>query len=274
MNQTQLSIGFIGGGNMAHAIISGLLRAGHEPTKIRVADPDEKQQARIRSLHGSLEVTDQNHSVAGQSEVLILAVKPHINADVIAGLANHSRPASQLIISIAAGVTLTSLENWLGDDGPVVRIMPNQPALVGAGMSVLVASGSVTPAQKEQADYIARATGRALWIDDETLMDTVTAISGSGPAYFYLLMEIMSESARRMGLPAELAEALVRQTAFGASETAKNPDTDIVKLRQSVTSKGGTTQAALTYLDNAGIRDIFGKALEAARDRSIELGKN
>jgi pyrroline-5-carboxylate reductase len=141
-------------------------------------------------------------------------------------------------------------------------------------MSVLVASGSVTPAQKEQADYIARATGRALWIDDETLMDTVTAISGSGPAYFYLLMEIMSESARRMGLPAELAEALVRQTAFGASETAKNPDTDIVKLRQSVTSKGGTTQAALTYLDNAGIRDIFGKALEAARDRSIELGKN
>jgi pyrroline-5-carboxylate reductase len=183
------------------------------------------------------------------------------------------RPAGQLVISIAAGITLASLARALGTGAPAVRVMPNQPALIGEGMSVLVASPAATAAHKAQAIYIAEATGRALWISDESLMDAVTAVSGSGPAYFYLLMEIMEESAVELGLPPEVARTLVRQTALGAARAAGSADGTLAALRASVTSPGGTTAAALAVLDQAGISEIVKRALVAARDRGAALGR-
>jgi pyrroline-5-carboxylate reductase len=152
--------------------------------------------------------------------------------------------------------------------------MPNQPALIGEGMSVLVATGTTTPAQRAQAFYICESTGKALWLGDEDLMDAVTAVSGSGPAYFYLLMELMEQSAVALGLPADVARTLVRQTALGAAHSAADPAADVAALRRSVTSPGGTTAAALAVLEQAGLADILHRALTAARDRGIELGRS
>ena len=273
MSQSTLKIGFIGGGNMAFAIVNGLIAAGHSPGKLSVADPSESQRARLHELNENLQLTEDNQEVANAAEVLVLAVKPQVMAEALSGLSVNGQAGPNLVVSIAAGVTLDGLGAALGKNWPIVRIMPNQPALVGAGMSVLVASPATSAEQKAQAEYIARSTGKALWIDDESLMDAVTAISGSGPAYFYLLMEIMADCAREMGLDPELAQSLVRQTALGAAEITKDSQHDLAQLRASVTSKGGTTHAAITSLEDAGIRDIFRRALEAARDRSMELGK-
>jgi pyrroline-5-carboxylate reductase len=272
MKKILFDIGFIGGGNMAHAIIDGLVRSGHLPGRLVVADPDATQGATLSRRHAGLVVTESNEVAAVQADTLVLAVKPQIMPSVVRQLGTFPRPANQLLISIAAGIRLKNLEEWLGRSSPVVRIMPNQPALIGSGISVLVASDAVSAALKQRALDIAKAMGTAVWIDDETLMDAVTAISGSGPAYFYLLMEILENCAQEMGLSAELARALVRQTALGASELAARPDSPILELRSNVTSKGGTTHAAISALENAGIRDIFRNALRAARDRSIKLG--
>jgi len=267
------STGFIGGGNMARAIIGGLLSGGRDPASIRVSDPNAEQRQALEQLDARLGITDDNSEVAANADALLLAVKPQLMADVCAGLAGIRRPAGQLVISIAAGIRITTLEHCLGAGTPVVRVMPNQPALVGAGMSVLVANAAVNDVQRALADNIACAVGQTAWIDDEELLDAVTAISGSGPAYFYLLMETMVDCAMAMGLSPALADTLVRQTALGAARSAGQTGADIRELRQSVTSPGGTTHAAVTSLEDAGIRDIFRRALEAARDRSVELGK-
>jgi pyrroline-5-carboxylate reductase len=174
---------------------------------------------------------------------------------------------------VAAGITLAAIARGLATNVPAVRVMPNQPALIGEGMSVLVASPEVSAAQKAQAFYIAEAAGLALWIGEESLMDAVTAVSGSGPAYFYLLMEIMEDSAVQLGLQRETARMLVRQTALGAARAAGMPDADLIALRASVTSRGGTTAAALDVLDQAGVRDTWRRAIAAARDRAAELGR-
>jgi pyrroline-5-carboxylate reductase len=265
-------ISFIGGGNMACAIIDGLIRAGFKPGNISVSDPSIAQRKILAQLHADLVVTHSNKAATALADTVILAVKPQIMENVVSQLGKIPRPAEQLLISIAAGIRLNTLQEWLGRTSPLVRIMPNQPALVGSGMSVLVASDTVPAAGKEYAFNIATAVGEALWIDDESQMDAITAISGSGPAYFYLLMEILADCAQEMGLSAELAKQLVQQTALGAANSAAKPPADILKLRASVTSKGGTTHAAISALEDAGIRDIFCDALRAARDRSIELG--
>jgi len=171
-----------------------------------------------------------------------------------------------------AGITLRSLETALAPTPSIVRIMPNQPALAGAGMFVLDATATTGNVHRAQAQYVAEATGRAAWIEDESLMDAVTAISGSGPAYFYLLMEIMENCAIDMGLPGPLAQVLTRQTGFGAGRVAIESDQDLRQIRESVMSKGGTTAAAIEALEQGKIRDIVAKALVAARDRSVELG--
>lgn len=272
MSQPELRIGFIGGGNMAHAIVGGLVRGGHAPGSIAVADPDDSARRRIAAIDESIEVTDDVRRVAADARILVLAVKPQIISAVAAEVADAVRPAAQLVISIAAGTTLSSLASHFGTACPIVRVMPNQPALVGEGMSVLLASPAASDDDRRSAEYVAAATGRTAWIDDEALMDVVTAVSGSGPAYFYLVMEILAEWAQDCRLPPDQAQLLARQTALGAAAVAMQTESGLADLRKTVTSKGGTTEAALRALDAGGFRDILRTALEAARDRSIELG--
>lgn len=263
-------IGFIGAGNMARAIIGGLLQAGHRPASIAAADPSGEARDRTRTLHPGLRLSDDNLAVAEGCEALVLAVKPQSLPTVAAALG--PRPAGQLLLSIAAGARLASLRRWLGAEAALVRAMPNQPALAGAGMSVLVAGGGLAPEQRALAEYILQAAGETGWVDDESLLDAVTAISGSGPAYFYLLMEILEDSAREMGIPGELAARLARQTAYGAGLVAHDSALGLAELRESVTSPGGTTAAALASLEQAGYRAIVAAALRAARQRAVELG--
>ena len=267
-----LGIGVIGGGNMATAIIAGLLRQGHRPARLHIAEPRPEQRARLAALHPSLVVTADNAAVAGQAEVLLIAVKPQVLEAVVTNLG--SRPPGQLVVSVAAGVTLQRLGGWLGTATPVIRAMPNQPALVGAGMSALVAGPGVSRQQREQAIYVLSAVGEARWVDDESLIDAVTAVSGSGPAYFYLLMEILEDCAVELGLPADLARRLVVQTAYGAGLSARDTGTPPPDLRASVTSPGGTTAAAIAALEQAGLRDMVRNALRAAHQRSLELGRD
>lgn len=275
MNNQDLKIGFVGGGNMARAMAGGLIRAGHVPACLAVAEPDAGQRRLWAGLHRDISTGASNAVVAGAARVLVLAVKPQVLPAVAGELSGVPRPADQLIMSVAAGISLASIARSLRSEAPMVRIMPNQPALIGEGMSAMFASAGVSEVQKAQALYIAEATGRALWVSDEALMDAVTAISGSGPAYFYLLMELMEKSAVELGLPGDVAQALVRQTALGAARTAAaSPAPGLEALRASVTSPGGTTAAALSVLEQAGIADILRRALLAARDRGRELGKS
>jgi len=273
MTSTQdLRIGFVGGGNMAQAIIRGLINAGHQAGNISVSDPSAEQRAAIRDISESIVTGENNQKIAGDSDTLVLAVKPQIIRDVAVDLARQARPDNQVVVSIAAGVTLDSLLTWFGPRTAAVRVMPNQPSLVGSGMSGLCATSAVSESGREAADYLMRATGKAIWFSEESLMDAVTAISGSGPAYFYLFMEIMEEIGIEFGFSPDTARLLSTQTALGAAEVASGSDESLQDLRRRVTSPGGTTAAALDKLESAGIRDIFRAALVAARNRSMELG--
>lgn len=274
MTTREISIGFIGGGNMAHAIVGGLLQAGHEPARLLIADPSATQRANLSDLDSQIQVSDCNATVAENSDALVFAVKPQILPTAMAATLDVRRPADQLVISIAAGITLGRMRDILGPKQPTVRVMPNQPALMRAGMSVLIANDRVTDSQRQIAQYITDAVGQSAWIEEESWMDAVTAISGSGPAYFYRLMELMEAAAGEMGLPGELAKTLVRQTAMGAGLIAAGTEKEISELRQSVTSPGGTTAAALAVLNEKDIASIFRDALFAARDRSVELNAN
>jgi pyrroline-5-carboxylate reductase len=270
----QLAIGFIGGGNMAQAIIGGLLRAGHAPDRIAIAEPAAAAHDRLRALDQRLAIGTANATVAAHAELLVLAVKPQVLPDVLAALASVRRPPGQTVLSIAAGFSLERLAAALGPGAALVRVMPNQPALVGAGMAVLVAAPGLSTQQRSAAEYLAGASGEALWLEDESLMDAVTAVSGSGPAYFYLVMEILEATARELGLPPAAAALLVRQTAAGAARAAGLPQADLVALRSSVTSPGGTTAAALAVLEQAGFGEALRRAVIAARDRGVALGRS
>jgi pyrroline-5-carboxylate reductase len=246
--------------------------SGVTPGQISVAEPQPAARDRLRTIDAALEVGTDNAAVAAASDVLVLAVKPQVLADVCRALA-PARKHGQLVVSIAAGVRLASLADWLGPDTPLVRAMPNQPALVGAGITALVAPASVTTGQRSRAAAVLEAAGPVVWLDDESLMDAVTAVSGSGPAYFYLLTELLAAAGRAVGLPAELATALARQTAFGAGRALAETGQDPAALRAAVTSPGGTTAAALAEFERSGLADIVTRAVTAARDRGVELGR-
>lgn len=273
MSYHHLTIGLIGGGNMSRALVRGLLRSGHPAQLISIAEPDAGQREQLAALDPGLVLDANNTPVAQNAAVLVLAVKPQILPAVAAALAGQRRPAGQLVLSVAAGITLSSLAGWLGADTPLVRVMPNQPATIGAGVSALAASGAVDTAARQLAEYIAGTTGRALWLPDETMMDAVTAVSGSGPAYFYLLMEHIERAAIDLGLPPDLATALTRETALGAARVVVETQTEPGALRAAVTSPGGTTAAALRVFEQADLAGIVQQALTAARNRSVELGK-
>lgn len=263
-------ITFIGGGNMATALIGGLVAGGHSPQRIRVGDPDVSRRKRLKTDYSVGAFANNAAAIAG-ADVVVLAVKPQMLPAVVAASAEAIRETTPLVVSIAAGVTTASLESRLGKDVAVVRVMPNTPALVGCGAAGLFANSQVTEAQRATASAIVAAAGEGLWVDDEALMDAVTATSGSGPAYFFLVIELMTQAAIGLGLAPDDAEKLVTQTAMGAATMVKNTATDVAELRRRVTSPGGTTAAALETLYDGGIADLFERALTAARDRGREL---
>ena len=264
------TIGFIGGGNMAAAIIRGLAARGISQGRIAVADPSAARREVLAGIAGGMLISASNESVAEAADVLLIAVKPQVMAEALAPLAPLAQAQRPLVISIAAGVPARRIDEWLGGGLAIVRAMPNQPALLGEGMTVLVANAAADP-RRETAEEILSATGRTLWVDDEAMIDAATAISGSGPAYFYFLMEALYAAAREFGFDDADARLLVNQTARGAAAVAGAEDDELSILRERVTSPGGTTAAALAALEAADIRAIFSRAFRAARTRAVEL---
>ncbi len=268
MNNAKLA--FIGCGNMGQCLIGGLLQDGYPAENIRVSDPDTERLAHLRE-HYSINTTNDNLEAVADAEIVILAVKPQALKSVVAELADSIIENKALIISIAAGIKTGHIRQWLAPDSPVVRVMPNTPALVKSGAAALYATDGVSEKQRDIAESIMRSTGLTLWLDDEDQMDAVTAVSGSGPAYYFLVMEAMEEAAVSLGLSAEQARLLTLQTAFGAAKMALESTAEPAALRVQVTSPGGTTAAALDVMQEQNLPGIFKQALTAAAQRSREL---
>jgi len=263
-------LAFIGGGNMAGALIGGLVRKGITGGQMAVADPSEEQLRRLHRDYGVMGTSDNAEAVRG-AEVVIVAVKPQQMRAVALALAGPLSAEKPLVLSVAAGIPHAALSRWLGGSVPVVRTMPNRPALNGFGATGLFAPPTVGAAHRALAESIMAAVSATVWVDHESQMDTVTAVSGSGPAYFFLFMEALEAAARERGLPADVARQLTLETAFGAAQMARQSTDSLAILREQVTSKGGTTAAALAVLDAAGLRAIVGHAVAAADRRSAEL---
>jgi pyrroline-5-carboxylate reductase len=267
-----IPIAFIGGGNMARSLIGGLVAGGHEPGRIWVAEPDVGQRDFLRGRFG-VHVGADNPAIAAEAEIVVLAVKPQTLQGVARQLAPEIQARQPLVISVAAGVREPDLRRWLGGGAlALVRTMPNTPALVASAASALFANEFVTDERRQLAESLLRAVGVTVWVDDESLLDAVTALSGSGPAYFFLVMETLERAALDLGLDAENARLLTLQTAFGAAKMALESVESPATLRARVTSPGGTTERALAILREGGIETLMAKALEAARQRARELG--
>lgn len=266
----QRTIAFIGGGNMARSLISGLIADGYGAGRIWVTDPAEAKLAELRD-HFSVRTTASNIEAASAADVVVLAVKPQVLKGVAEALAATVQATKPLVISIAAGVRERDIQRWLGGGIAIVRTMPNTPALVQSGAAALYANPAVSDEQHNLAESILRAVGLTVWVKDEALMDTVTALSGSGPAYFFLVMEALEKAAVQLGLPQDTARLLTLQTAFGAAKMALESAEDAATLRAQVTSPGGTTERAIAVLEQNRIREIFEEALRTAHARSQEL---
>lgn len=264
-------IAFIGGGNMAGSMIGGLLAKGCPAADIRVSDPDPDTRARLEGL--GVITTASNAEAVAMAQVVVLAVKPQQLRQVCLEVAASVAQNGALLISIAAGIETPSLQVWLGADCAIVRCMPNTPALLQCGATVLFATAAVSPGQRDHASAILHSVGTVAWVEREELMHAVTAVSGSGPAYFFLVMEAMQQAAETLGLDPELGRELIAQTALGAARMALQPDVEISELRRRVTSPGGTTERALRVLEERGLRRVFETALTAASNRSRELAE-
>ncbi len=266
-------IAFIGGGNMAASLIGGLRAQGLPASAICASDPGTDRRTELHEAHGIDTFADNAQAVAG-ADVVVLAVKPQVMQTVCRDLAPHLQ-ANQLIVSIAAGITCASLQQWLGADTPraIVRCMPNTPALLRQGVSGLFANAAVSDEQKRQAEQLLSAVGLALWLDREELIDAVTAVSGSGPAYFFLLIEAMTAAGEQLGLPRETAAELTLQTALGAARMACESDVEAAELRRRVTSPNGTTEAAIKAFQAGGLEALVQQAMDAAARRSAELAE-
>jgi len=268
------SILFIGGGNMASCIIGGMIANGFNADNIMVSEPGEESRQRLEKTYGIKTMAD-NQAAARQADLIVLAVKPQIMRAVATDLAlslDH-RPA---MVSIAAGIPLSALENWLGNSAAIVRAMPNTPAMVLSGATGLFANPQVKAEQKAIVEKIFSAIGYACWVDTEAQIDAVIAVSGSGPAYFFRIMEIMQKVGQELGLPAQIARDLSINTVLGAARMATESGTSATQLREQVTSPGGTTQAALQSFEQQNLEDVFRKAMNSALDRaevmSADLG--
>ena len=265
------NIGFIGGGNMATSLIGGLVANGTPPGTIRVSDPDTPKLDDLRERFG-VNTESGNDAVVSHCATVVLAVKPQVMRPVVEALAPALGTHGPLLVSIAAGVREADMNRWAGGGMAIVRTMPNTPALVGCGATALYANEKVTPDQRERAGAILRAVGITIWVEDEAQLDAVTALSGSGPAYYFLLMEIMQATGEAMGLDADAARRLTLQTALGAARIANESKEPPAVLRERVTSPGGTTERALVTMRDGGIEKVVADGIRGAQQRSIELG--
>lgn len=263
-------ITFIGGGNMAHSLIGGLIADGVPADRLSVAEPDALKREKLSRRFG-VACHAGNAEAAAGADVVVLAIKPQVMAAVVKDIGSGISADGPLIISIAAGIRVADIARWTGSAPAIVRVMPNTPALLGCGASALFANPATSAAQRETAEAILRAVGIAVWVEQEELLDPVTAVSGSGPAYFFLLMELIQEEAVRLGLPRDAARVLTLQTALGAARMALESDEPIADLRERVTSPGGTTAAALDILTRPAFRDAVAQAVRAACQRAGEL---
>ncbi|MDQ6999742.1 MAG: pyrroline-5-carboxylate reductase [Mariprofundus sp.] len=263
----RLNIAFIGGGNMAEALIAGLTRGGHAGDQICVSEPQQARREDLARQYG-VRCVEGNADAAACADVLVLAVKPQQMQAAVKGLSVHMK-ADATVISIAAGVTTASLHAWLGEHIHIVRVMPNTPALLGAGMSVLFSDADEI--HKQRAEYVLNACGESLRVNKEKMMHAVTAVSGSGPAYFFLLAEVMQATGIKLGLDEAVAAKLAAQTALGAGKMLADSGRSAEALRHQVTSPGGTTQAALDVMYEMGLPAAVRQGVLAASKRSEEL---
>ncbi|AKH67937.1 pyrroline-5-carboxylate reductase [Spongiibacter sp. IMCC21906] len=266
------TIAFIGGGNMAASILGGLIASGVDPSRLWASDPNPESLTALQAL-APINTTANNADAIAAADIVVLAVKPQIMATVAKAIAPLLTDTQPLFISIAAGITSASLDQWLGGKQAIVRCMPNTPALVQTGATALFANNQVSDLQRQQAQHILEAVGIAMWVEQEAELDIVTAVSGSGPAYFFLVMEAMQAAGREMGLSAEVAEKLTLQTALGAAKMATQGGVDAAELRRRVTSPNGTTERALGIFEEGDLRGLFLSALTGAKLRSEELAK-
>lgn len=263
---------FIGGGNMGRALLGGLIADGAAPERLAVADPDQPRREALAREFG-MPTAARGDDLVGNAAVLVLAVKPQALRNVARELAPHLGTRRPLIVSIVAGIPEADIDTWLGGGFPVVRCMPNTPALVRQGITALHANGQVDAAQRQQAQQILAAVGAVVWVPEEAQLDAVTAVSGSGPAYFFAVMEAIEQAGQSLGLSAEVARRLTLQTALGAAVLATQSGEPPATLRAQVTSPGGTTEAALAVLQQGGLTALFEQALEAACRRAGELAE-
>lgn len=267
-----LNIAFLGGGVMGEAIIKSLLRSGAVlPQKIILSEPNADRRALVSDRYHVHGCTD-NADAARNADIVVLSVKPQVMEKVLAELRGVLKP-SALVLSIAAGISIDTMQNGLGGHAAIVRVMPNTPAQIGQGISVWTCTDGATDAQREQAIAILKAMGEEVFVEDEHYLDMATALSGSGPAYIFLLMEALVDAGVHMGFPRATAERLVMQTIKGSTEFAIASKLHPAQLRNQVTSPGGTTAAALYELEKGGIRTVIAQAVWAAYERSIALGK-
>jgi len=268
---------FIGGGNIASSLISGLINNHYPAHKITVTDPDIQKLTHLEKQF-AIHTDANNINAIQEAEVLVLAVKPQVLKEICLSLKETTLKTRPLIISIAAGIRSTDIDRWLGSGHSVVRCMPNTPALIQAGATGLFANEKTSKSLKGTADQILRSAGITLWVESETQLDAVTAVSGSGPAYFFLFLEAMQAAGKELGLDEATAGMLAKQTALGAAQMALEGNDTLATLRANVTSKGGTTAAAIASFENNHFSDIIKQALTAAHGRAIELadelGKN
>lgn len=272
-NLSKQQIGFIGAGNMAQAIIHGLIKAGLAPNNIHCSNPSAAKLEQLTSQYPKLNTSQDNSLIASASDILVIAVKPQKMQSALDSI-KQLKLSDKLIISVAAGVETDAIANLLEQAVPVVRAMPNTPATIGQGATGLFANSQVSDQQKSFASAIFDAVGISVWIDSEAQMDLVTAISGSGPAHYFLFLEAVIQSAIAQGMEATIAKTLALQTALGAAKMVEhNPETDIAKLRNNVTSPGGTTAAAIDSFQSDAFIEIIDKALKASVKRGVELAE-
>lgn len=267
------TIAFIGAGNMASSLIGGLVAKGWQADHLFVSDPIQEQCQRLAAAYGVQACRDNNTAVA-QADVLILAIKPQVMRDVLLGIQDAVNQKHPLVISIAAGIPLSAITDILGSGIAVVRCMPNTPAMVGMGATGLIANKQTSMDDKNLAQNILAAVGIALWLENENQIDAVTALSGSGPAYYFLVMEAMIAAGISLGLDAQTARTLTLQTALGAATMAQRSDVAPAELRRRVTSPGGTTEQALRCFEEGDLVPLFATAMAAAEKRSKELAIN
>jgi pyrroline-5-carboxylate reductase len=282
-SHTQPSIAFIGGGNMAEAIFAGLLRKGHPNSRIHVAEPVEERQAYLRERYPGLNVYSNGVAASQTADLIVVAVKPAVVPVVLSELRDLAHQKRPVFLSIAAGVRLVDMERWLCTNTTstdkqwrpaIVRCMPNTPALLGYGAAGAYANSVVTSSQRAMVEDTLNAVSQLVcWVTEESQLDAVTAVSGSGPAYFFLLMEAMEEAGVQAGLPRDISARLTAQTALGAAQMALQSKDNTAVLRQKVTSPNGTTYAAITHMERGRVPEILREAVKAAADRSAELGE-